>query len=169
MSSIETKDIIETYLDRDLIEVFGEHGLQNIVSSEINNELTTTEIDLLAALIQRKHEKSAMERVRKNIMLLEFRNIYEPKDLEEYINDNDDDDDDTEIENFVERLEALHNDLQDSINSLKKDKKREIKKIEELVDELDNNTTSSINNNSDINYDNLSNKINTFNLNLINK
>lgn len=165
MSSVETNDIIESYLDRDLTEVFGEHGLQNIISSETNNELTATEIDLLAALIQRKHEKSAMERVRKNIMLLEFRNIYEPEDLQENIND----DDDAEIENFVDRLETLHNNLQDSINSLEKDRKSEIKKIEKLVSELDNNNPFSMKNNSDINYDNLSNQINTFNLNLVNK
>lgn len=164
MSSVETSDIIETYLDRDLTEVFGEHGLQNIISSESNNELTTTEINLLAALIQRKHEKTAMEQVRKNIMLLEFRNVYETDDLEKEIND-----DDAEIENFVERLENLHDNLQNSINSLEKNRKREIEKLEELVSELDNDKLLSTNINSDINYNDLSDKINTFNLNLINK
>ncbi|KAG0680325.1 hypothetical protein C6P40_000194 [Pichia californica] len=168
MTDLDSKDIIETYLDRDLTQVLGETGIQSIILSETRNELTATEVEIIAALIERKHDETSMERVRKNISLLEFRNVIESTSNIELGNDNDDDEDDedSEIQKFISRLEKLQTMIKKDIELLNKKRELEISKLENNIKLLNFDDTSP---NIDSEFQSLTEDINTYNLSMINK
>lgn len=162
---MDSKTILESYLDRDLTEVLGEKGLHNIISSATHKRLSKTEVSLLAAIIQKQHEEVSLERVHKNISELEFRSVIDGQNTSAYP---DSDGDDTEIELFVQRLEKLYNKLENEIRVLKDKKIKETDKLEELTVEFSEQASKS-----DVNgtheLDSITNDINTFNSSMLNK
>lgn len=160
---MDSKEILESYLDRDLAEVLGEKGLQNIIATETEQRLSETETEILTALIQRRHNEIAMERIRKNVSLLLFKNVF---DFQQTVLDNDYEND-SEVENFVCRLEKIYSRLEDKCLSLEVEKDTEIDKLEQLVKEISESDGLLFNESDPL--DAVTQEINQYNTTMLNK
>lgn len=132
---MNSREILESYLDRELTEVLGETTLQNLIASGADQKLSGTEAEILAALIQRRHNEVAMEKIRRNVSLLEFRDVLEGQQA--IINL--DSENDTKIEEFIVRLEKIYNKLSNKCVRLEKDKQFETDKLEKTVEYISKN------------------------------
>lgn len=132
---MNSREIVESYLDRELTEVLGETTLQNLIASGADQKLSGTEAEILAALIQRRHNEVAMEKIRRNVSLLEFRDVLEGQQA--IINL--DSENDTKIEEFIVRLEKIYNKLSNKCVRLEKDKQFETDKLEKTVEYISKN------------------------------
>lgn len=132
---MNSREILESYLDRELTEVLGETALQNLIASGADQKLSGTEAEILAALIQRRHNEVAMEKIRRNVSLLEFRDVLEGQQA--IINL--DSENDTKIEEFIVRLEKIYNKLSNKCVRLEKDKQFETDKLEKTVEYISKN------------------------------
>lgn len=132
---MNSREIVESYLDRELTEVLGETALQNLIASGADQKLSGTEAEILAALIQRRHNEVAMEKIRRNVSLLEFRDVLEGQQA--IINL--DSENDTKIEEFIVRLEKIYNKLSNKCVRLEKDKQFETDKLEKTVEYISKN------------------------------
>lgn len=132
---MNSREIVESYLDRELTEVLGETALQNLIASGADQKLSGTEAEILAALIQRRHNEAAMEKIRRNVSLLEFRDVLEGQQA--IINL--DSENDTKIEEFIVRLEKIYNKLSNKCVRLEKDKQFETDKLEKTVEYISKN------------------------------
>ena len=158
---MNSKEILESYLDRDLAEVLGEKGLHNIVASETNRRLSETETEILTALIQRRHNEVAMESIRKNVSLLVFKNVSQQTAVKN------DPENDNEIEDFIARLEKIYSKLKNKYLSLEKEKESEVDKLEQLVEEVSKNNVFVFNESDHL--DAVTQEINKYNSTMLSK
>lgn len=161
VTKMNSKEILESYLDRDLAEVLGEKGLQNIVASETDHRLSETETEILTALIQRRHNEVAMERIRKNVSLLVFKNVSQQTAVKN------DSENDNAIEDFIARLEKIYSKLENKYLSLEKEKESEVDRLEQLVEDVSKNNLLVFNESDHL--DAVTQEINKYNSTMLSK
>lgn len=131
-AKMSSKDILETYIDRDVLEAFGENAIHKIIDTETGHRLSDAQIQTLTTAIQRKQDRDALERTRRNISQLEFRTIIETEDQAGQ-RDPEQSDRDGDITRFISRLENLSAMLDMQLDELQDEQEGLVKELATLV------------------------------------
>jgi hypothetical protein len=124
-----SKNILEAYLDRDIVDAVGESTIRKIINTETKNRVSDTEVQILITLLQRQHDNTSMERVRNNIALLELRNVVDAESSVENFHS----DKDIEIINFITKLEKLNELIENHLNDLEELKLRTTNNLDDEI------------------------------------
>lgn len=157
---MKSQDILEGYLDKELMDVLGETTLQNIITKETQGALSETEVQIVAALIQRRHDEVSMERVRRNISLLEFGSVLSVDSTFNSVNH----DNDNEIVEFISQLDRLNNILDENIEKAKSTRDEKLNQLKiNMKTLMDSKSLQKSNNIDDTELQNITKEINDFN------
>lgn len=157
---MKSQDILEGYLDKELMDVLGETTLQNIITKETQGALSETEVQIVAALIQRRHDEVSMERVRRNISLLEFGSVLSVDSTFNSVNH----DNDNEIVEFISQLDRLNNILDENIEKAKSTRDAKLNQLKiNMKTLMDSKSLQKSNTIDDTELQNITKEINDFN------
>lgn len=127
---MSSKEIIQSYLDRDLFDAVGEETVKKMIRKDTQNRLSDTEVQLLALIFQRRHDVTNMARVRDDISNLDLVHVVSD-DLRTESKDND-----AYLLDFIKKLDTLNDALTTNITKLDKQRTK-------LTDTFEKNLTEA--------------------------
>ncbi|GMM46200.1 hypothetical protein DAPK24_027750 [Pichia kluyveri] len=135
---MDSKAILESYLDRELSEVVGEKRLHKIVASELKKELNGKEQEALVRIIQKRHEESNMTLVRENVQNLNLVSVVDTDPSLENRGLNDDE----QVNGFISGLLHINEKLEKKLDYSMKSRDRRVQELDQLTKSLEVDSTT---------------------------
>ena len=135
---MDSKAILESYLDRELSEVVGEKRLHKIVASELKKELNGKEQEALVRIIQKRHEESNMTLVRENVQNLNLVSVVDTDPSLENRGLNDDE----QVNGFITGLLHINEKLEKELDYSMKSRDRRVQELDQLTKSLEVDSTT---------------------------
>lgn len=135
---MDSKAILESYLDRELSEVVGEKRLHKIVASELKKELNGKEQEALVRIIQKRHEESNMTLVRENVQNLNLVSVVDTDPSLENRGLNDDE----QVNGFITGLLHINEKLEKKLDYSMKSRDRRVQELDQLTKSLEVDSTT---------------------------
>ena len=135
---MDSKAILESYLDRELSEVVGEKRLHKIVASELKKELNGKEQEALVRIIQKRHEESNMTLVRENVQNLNLVSVVDTDPSLENRGLNDD----KQVNGFITGLLHINEKLEKKLDYSMKSRDRRVQELDQLTKSLEVDSTT---------------------------
>ena len=135
---MDSKAILESYLDRELSEVVGEKRLHKIVASELKKELTGEEQEALVRIIQKRHEESNMALVRENVKNLNLVSVVDTDPSLENRGLNDDE----QVSGFITGLVHINKKIEKELAYSVKLRDRRVQELDQLTKSLEVDSTT---------------------------
>ena len=135
---MDSRAILESYLDRELSEVVGEKRLHKIVASELKKELTGEEQEALVRIIQKRHEESNMTLVRENVQNLNLVSVVDTDPSLENRGLNDDE----QVSGFITGLVHINKKIEKELAYSVKLRDRRVQELDQLTKSLEVDSTT---------------------------
>ena len=135
---MDSKAILESYLDRELSEVVGEKRLHKIVASELKKELNGKEQEALVRIIQKRHEESNMTLVRENVQNLNLVSVVDTDPSLENRGLNDDE----QVSGFITGLVHINKKIEKELAYSVKLRDRRVQELDQLTKSLEVDSTT---------------------------
>lgn len=135
---MDSRAILESYLDRELSEVVGEKKLHKIVASELKKELSGEEQEALVRIIQKRHEESNMALVRENIKNLNLVSVVDTDPSLENRGLNDDE----QVNGFITGLVHINGKIEKELAYSMKFRERRVQELDQLTKSLEVDSTT---------------------------